>query len=94
VIRDDLPLGTLAAMLVHAAGESSDRVPESTNAVVLAVRSEAELIAVGVRLAAAGVAHVVIDEPDAPWNGQKMAIGLAPAPRSSVRRHLSILPLL
>lgn len=96
IVRADLPIGFLAAQVVHAAGESSPgRLPEGTNAVVLAVPNEAALRAMAERLAAASVAHVVVHEPDAPWNGQMTAIGLFPVSnRGRLRPILSALPLL
>ncbi len=82
-------------MLVHAAGESSPgNLPHDTHAIVLSVPSEPALAALAERLTKAGVAHVVINEPDAPWNGALMAIGVVPGRRSELRRHLSSLPLL
>jgi len=95
VVRDDLPLGTLAAMIVHAAGESSPgSLPPDTHAVVLAVHDEEALLAVEARLQGASVPHVAVREPDAPWGGALMAIGLQPAPRAALRMYLSSLPLL
>ncbi len=62
---------------------------------VLAVKSEAELAAVERKLQKAGVPHVAIREPDAPWNGALTAIGLVPTrDRDGARRILSSLPLL
>lgn len=46
------------------------------------------------RLEEAGIALVRISEPDAPYNGALMALGLRPARKEVVRRHLSSLPLL
>jgi hypothetical protein len=94
-VRRDLPLGLLAAQVVHAAGESSPgEVPHSTHAVVLAVDGEPQLRAVASRLSGAGIAHTLIEEPDAPWCGAAMAIGIAPCRKEVVRRQLSALPLL
>ena len=42
----------------------------------------------------AGVQYTAIFEPDAPYNGALMALGLAPARKGAMRRHLSKLPLL
>lgn len=94
VVRTNLPPGVLAAQLVHAAGESSrGDLKEGTFAIVLGVPNEASLIAVRTRLSLAGVEHVTIHEPDAPYRGSLMAIGVRPALKSQVRRHLSELPL-
>jgi len=62
---------------------------------VLAVRSEAELAVLERKLQRAGIPHVAIREPDAPYNGALTAIGLVPVEdRSTVKRFLSSLPLL
>lgn len=96
LVRSDLPLGFLAAQVVHAAGESSPgNLPHATNAVVLSVPDESTLREYCARLERAGVAHVPIHEPDAPWLGQMTAIGIAPvADRRALRPLLSSLPLL
>jgi hypothetical protein len=79
IIRQDLPRGVLAAQLIHAAGESSPGgIPRGTHAVALAARDEQQLEALARRLAFEGIEHVAIREPDPPWNGALMAIGLAP----------------
>ena len=95
VTRRNLPLGVIAANLVHAAGESSPgNLPEGTFAVVLAVPDEPALRAVAVRLELAGVAFVRVVEPDAPHNGALMALGLVPGRKEVLRRYVSSLPLL
>lgn len=96
VVRADLPLGFLAAQVTHAAGESSPGgLPKATNAVVLSVPTETDLMDVAAKLTAAGTAHVLIEEPDAPWNGAATAIGLHPVvDRSAAKKVLQKLPLL
>lgn len=96
MVRRDLPLGFLAAQVVHAAGESSPgNLSEGTNAVVLEVAGEPELLELAGQLAAAGVGHRLICEPDPPWLGQATAIGLDPvADRAPLRALLRGLPLL
>ncbi len=95
VTRTDLPIGFMAAQIVHAAGETAGGpIPPETNAIVLAVADEASLRALSTRLTARGVEHHLVLEPDAPWNGQATALGIAPAPRDCMRRHLSDIPLL
>lgn len=80
---------------MHAAGESSPgNLPEGTHAIVLAVPGELELESVATRLKAAGIQFVRIEEPDAPFNGALMALGLRPARKEVLRRALSSLPLL
>jgi hypothetical protein len=83
-------------MLVHAAGYSSPigGVPEETHAVVLTARGEAALRAVAARLTLAQAAFVEVREPDAPWCGALMAIGLVPKQKEDLRRLVSSLPLL
>lgn len=74
---------------VHAAGESSPGfLPLDTYAVVLSVPDEAALL----RLHAREELHVLIREPDPPFNGQALAIGFVPGPRERFR-FLSQLPL-
>ena len=79
VVRNDLPLGALVAQVIHAADESIDGpVPSGTHAVALAVPDEEALERVEQRLVENGVPHTPIREPDAPWNGALMAIGILP----------------
>lgn len=93
VVRSDLPVGLQAANLVHAAGESSPGgLPSGTYAVALHA-THAQLAHLAMRLRASGVPHACVHEPDAPWCGALMAIGLVPAPREEVRRLVSSLPL-
>lgn len=83
IVRRDLPLGVIVAQTIHAAGESSPgNIPGDTHAVALAADSEADLLALEQRLLASAVPHVAIREPDAPWNGQLMAIGVVPMVRT------------
>ncbi len=56
-----------------------------TFAAVLAAKSEAELLRVHAALESAGFATTLICEPDEPWCGQAMAIGLPPQPREPLR---------
>ena len=95
VVRKDLPLGILAANVVHAAGESSPGfLPAGTYAVVLAVPDEPALVKLAARLYRAGLPFVTVLEPDPPWSGQMMAIGVVPARKEALRKHLSSIPLL
>lgn len=83
----------LAAQVVHAAGESSPgNLPEGTYAVVLAVPDEDALHREAKRLKSRGVDFVAIKEPD--QNNELMALGLKPARKEDIRRHVSCLPLL
>lgn len=79
VVRQDLPRGVLAAQLIHAAGESAGgELPASTIAVALSARDEAQLLAIEQQLRRLAIPHRAIREPDPPWNGALMAIGIAP----------------
>jgi len=95
IVRADLPRGIQAAQLVHAAGESAPGgLPPGTYAVVLAARDEGHLALVAKKLRLAGVPFVAVHEPDAPYSGALMALGIPPARKEGLRRHLSELPLL
>lgn len=77
-----MPVGVLAAQLIHAAGESN---PDAfhCNAVALHVENEESLAFKAAQLADVGIPHVLIHEQDPPWNGQLMAIGIHPVIRSA-----------
>ena len=95
VVRSDVPRGIQAAMICHAAGESSPgNLPADTYAIVLTCRDELHLALVADELEARGVALVRVHEPDPPYRGALMALGLRPARKEALRRHLSCLPLL
>lgn len=84
-----------AAQIIHAAGESSPgNLPSNTHAVALKVSNEEELKKLELKLRIAGIPFRAIREPDAPWNGQLMAIGVCPAPKDRVKKYLSSIPLL
>lgn len=95
VVRRDLPHGVQIAQVVHAAGESSPgSLPEDTHAVALHARDEAQLQKIELSLLEAGISFRAIREPDAPWSGALMAIGLSPIPRTpQLRQLLGKLPL-
>jgi hypothetical protein len=88
IIRRDLPLGDFAAQLIHAAGESAGGdLPNNTFAVALAARDEAHLEFIEAKLRRLSIPHTAIREPDFPWCGALMAIGLAPtADRSTTKK--------
>jgi len=82
-------------MLVHAAGESSPgNLPDDTHAVVLVARDELQLALLADKLEAHGLRIKRVREPDAPYNGALMAIGIAPAQKEAIRRLVSSVPLL
>jgi peptidyl-tRNA hydrolase len=94
IVRADLPRGTMAAQLVHAAGESvREALPSGVFAVVLAVDDEAALLRVHARLHDLGVPHCLVREPDAPWCGAAMAIGVVPIARNDRRIRAVLSPL-
>lgn len=91
IVRRDLPLGILSAMLVHAAGESSAVYVEDTGrtfygatAVVLEVKNQAELVKTAELLKENGIEYVPIYESDPPYSGEFMAIGVVPQDRAKV----------
>ena len=96
LIRQDLPRGVLAAQLIHAAGESASAdLPSGTIAVALAARDEPHLVSLELELRRLGIPHRAIREPDPPWNGALMAIGIVPIrDRTRVREVTGSLPLL
>lgn len=69
-----------AAQLVHAAGESfgAPCADVIVHAVALWARDALELHTVEHALALAGVAHHAVREPDAPYHGALLAIGIRP----------------
>lgn len=81
------------AQTIHAAGESvCGPVPAGTHAVALHATPE-QLLDLEARLAAGGVVFSAIREPDPPWAGALMAIGIAPSRKAEVRpyvRHLGL----
>ena len=83
----------MAAMVAHAAGESSplyedlldfDAIFTGSTVVILGVHNENKLIKVEELLSENHIQYVAIEEPDTPYNGQLMAIGLVPIERSKV----------
>ncbi|NVB36558.1 hypothetical protein G6O69_01850 [Pseudenhygromyxa sp. WMMC2535] len=96
MVREDLPRGVLAAQLIHAAGESAPGgLASGTIAVALAARDEGHLVALERELLRLAIPHRAIREPDPPWDGALMAIGLEPiADRSRVRPMTGSLKLL
>lgn len=94
IVRADLPIGSQAAQIGHAAGESVPAgmapLPEGTVVVALHVDDEVELMEYHLKLKAAGLRHKLIIESD----GHAMAIGLEPTyDRPSVKKVLSKLRL-
>lgn len=94
-MRRDIPRGAQFAQLIHAAGESSPRVASGTYAVALAARDELQLEELALLLREAEVKFVEVREPDAPYCGALMALGLEPTqhrkPIQKITGQLSLL---
>ena len=91
LVRRDLPFGVTLAQLAHAAADSIMHsrylaLTPGTTVVVLGVRNEITLKKWARKLSwrKHGVPHTLVREPDAPWNGQLMAIGVWPGERSKL----------
>lgn len=84
IIRADLPHRVQIAQTIHAAGESAQGmvVPPNTHAIAKQAANEEELLELEAKLILAGIEFVAIREPDEPWNGQLMVIGLKPQIRT------------
>lgn len=89
IIRQDLPAGTFAAQLIHAAGESATGVESGTFAVALAARDENHLGFIEAKLRRLSIPHHAIREPDAPWCGALMAIGIEPVVDRSLTKKVT-----
>lgn len=95
IVRRDLPIGMLVAQTVHAAGESSPRLPSGTIAVALSASDELQLHKIKRDLDARGISYTPIVEGDGEYAGQLMAIGVEPVvDREIVRKVVSSLPLI
>lgn len=89
IVRRDLPLGTMAAMVTHAAGESGalyqdpyDGRFRGATAVVLEAEDRDDLLDAADYLDTQGVQYVVVLESSPPYDGQAMAIGIVPEDRA------------
>ena len=77
-------------MFVHAAGESAGGpLPEGVYAIALHADDMAHLFKVACLLAKNHIKHKLIIESDAPYEGQLMAIGIAPMEREKIRPFLA-----
>lgn len=90
-VRKDLPLGVLAAMITHAAGESGALYenPEDgrfrhATAVVLESYNEAHLHDIATYLWKNDIERVEIYETGGPYDGNIMAIGIVPDSRAKL----------
>ena len=88
IVRYDVPLGIMGAMLVHAAAESSKGTIPGTYAVVLSATDESALLKLEERLGWEQILHSAFREPDEPYNGALMAIGINPVENRRMVRKL------
>ena len=87
-------MGLQVANTIHAAGESSDRVPSGTIAVALHAENAVHLEALSDELEELEIPHRLVYEGEGEYAGQPMALGVEPTlDRLKVRRVLSKLPL-
>ncbi len=94
IVRPDLPVGLLAAQVVHAAGESGAlRAPSSGCHAVVLVASPDELRRLESALPGRGIRVRGIYENTPPFEDQIMALGVEPE-HPEAGRWLAHLPLL
>src|SRR5262245_34738597 len=82
LVRRDLPFGITLAMVAHAAAESNNG--DHFVVAVLGVRNEHQLGKWHEKLTLLDIAHVDIVEPDPPWHGALMSIGVFPDKRDDI----------
>ena len=80
--------GVTAVQAAHAAGESGPATGDTHVVALVADKSE-DLEALAGHLAGAGIRYVLIREPDEPYNGAAVALGIAPQARETVRPHVA-----
>lgn len=84
-----MPAGIQAAMLVHAAAESSQGTVKGTHAIVLHAPAKLSLKTLVQRLTREAIPHTAFCEQDLPYAGQLMSVGIEPVgDRRIVRRFL------
>jgi hypothetical protein len=89
LVRQDLPFSVQMVNVAHAAGESiTTPIPSNTRAVLLHVKDEAQLLDCARLIEKKGLTHVLVREPDEPFNNSAMAIGLEPSNRRNMLRRL------
>lgn len=88
--------GIVACQAAHAATECIQSLPVSDQTHVCALEAEtsADLETLGKLLTDAGLPHVVIREPDEPYNGAAVAVGVAPMDRYLVKPYMSTFKVL
>jgi hypothetical protein len=81
-------------MILHAAAESATGTVPGTYAVALSAPNEESLLQLESKLLWERIPHSAFREPDPPYNGALMAIGINPVEdRRIVRRFLKGFPL-
>ena len=80
LVRKDLPVYVQMVNVGHACGEAVRTAPISKRTVLrlLHVKDEAELLEYYERLKAKGFHLALVNEPDAPYNGQAMSFATEP----------------
>ena len=83
--------GIAAVQAVHAATECLRELPvaATTHVCILQANTSADLEALAVRLTDNGIHHTIIREPDSPYNGAAVAVGIDIMTRELVRPHVS-----
>lgn len=76
------------SLQVGGSNPSPGSMIDRTVVVILGARNELKLKKLQQRLLQFEVPHVSITEPDAPWNGQLMALGLVPTDKRTVEQYL------
>lgn len=86
LVRKDLPLGVMAAMVTHAAGESAALHENFRGCVacVLEAKNESALKEAIKTFELADLQYVVVSEPSPPYDGAFMAIGVVPGERDTL----------
>jgi len=95
IVQEGLPIGVTAAQLVHAAGESNPEGKKCYSVVLSA--NEDKLAFIESMLSQNQISHVAVREPDSPYDGRLMAIGIHPCIRhlsDELRKIVGKLPLL
>lgn len=84
-------VGVAAVQAAHAAGESIRNAPISNETTVVALVAETseDIVKLGAELELAGIHHVIVREPDIPYQGAATALGTEPMPREKVSSLLS-----
>ena len=59
----------------------------------LAAKDEAELLKLEYKLNMADSPHRAVREPDPPWDGELMAIGISPIDRDQIKKFVKKYPL-